>query len=143
VSKNKHFVKSLYTDRWEGVRDDGETVNDPTLEQIQDAIDTLDGKTRSSVLLKSGEAQMGISGGDDKRYVVFATFDNWQFSNLIDPTRPPGKTLLTTGGLEAEYPNRQAVDRDRAVRAARTFALEGRLEPALDWEEQETPIETG
>ena len=79
---------------------------------------------------------MGIGGGKDGKYIVYATPDNLIFYNLINPKAPPGKLFLVAGGQRGDYANKQCVGLQEVLRAAKTYADSGQLDPSLVWEKQ-------
>ena len=129
------FVTVLRIESWVRNMNQIREVMAPTLQQIEAAIRELDGETRNLLTLGTGSvAHMGIGGGPSS-YIVYATFDNDTFHNLIVPSAE-GVTRLVAGGQESEYPARLCVGIRQALAAARTFGAFGTLDPALSWETQ-------
>lgn len=130
------YVATLSVDLWDGPIDRGSEYHHPHLMDIENAIRSLDGRRRTLVVLGAeGAAHMAI-GGDGRRCVVYATFDNVNFYNLVAPESGSGMVQLIVGGQEGEYSARHVVDIETAVRAARTFAQVGALDEAYRWDEQ-------
>lgn len=77
-----------------------------------------------------GEQHLAVGGGSG-RYVVYATFDNCDFLNLLAATVDDGSVLLNAGGQEGDYSARQIVDLTQAEKAARAFFAGLRLDPRL------------
>jgi hypothetical protein len=123
-------------DRWRGMLNDEWHVDQPSWDEAEDAIRRLDASTYTIVMIESiGEQHLAVGGGAG-RYVVYATFDNYDFWNLLGDGGAGGRTLLNAGGQDGDYPVRQIVDLEQACRAARTFFLGLRLDPSLWWEKQ-------
>ncbi|HEY4243555.1 MAG TPA: Imm1 family immunity protein [Kofleriaceae bacterium] len=127
---------AIHGDRWHGVLNDCWRVDSPSWDDVDAAIGRLDGKSYTIVTLQGpGEQHLTVGGGDGQ-YVVYGTFDNNEFWNLLNPKDEGGTALLNAGGQEGDYPARQIVDRENARAAARTFLEKLQLEPSLRWENQ-------
>ncbi|MDC3982186.1 Imm1 family immunity protein [Polyangium jinanense] len=127
---------SIHGDKWHGVLNDEWHVDRPSWDDVDKAIRRLDAKTYTIVTVQGpGEQHLAIGGGSG-RYIVYATFDNCEFWNLLSTDSTNGMVLLNAGGQEGDYPAAQIVDQEQARTAARTFLLDLRLEPSLRWERQ-------
>jgi Immunity protein Imm1 len=104
---------------------------------IEAAIRELDGQRKTLVTLEiDDETHMAIGGGNENNYIVYATFDNKSFYNLIDHYRSDTDKAIVVGGQMGIYPAQSCIKLDQAIQAAKTFALTGKLEPALNWEKE-------
>jgi hypothetical protein len=135
------YISSLWADEWVSYYDQRRhDTGHPTLDQIEAAIRQLDGRRRTAIGLDVDDvAYMGIAGGNDGKYIVFATYDNEQFFNLTLPGAPfPPEAMvrLVTGGQAGDFPANRCLDVEVALRAAKTFAVDGTLDPSLTWERQ-------
>ena len=85
--------KTLVVTHMDGPEDrDPAEVENPSWPEIEAAIRRLDGDSYSLLLLGIGPAEvphMAIGGGDQGRYIVYATPDNKVFHKLINPQAPP------------------------------------------------------
>ena len=125
------------------IETDNETIDNPTWEQVEQAIRSLDAQTVTEVLLApaaplgppEGDHHMGIGGGRDGRYVVFVTEDNLHFWNLQDPDRAADKTpfVMTVGGQAGDYVEAQCVSHQTVLMAAREYFLHGSRANGLNW----------
>jgi hypothetical protein len=109
----------------------------PTWPDIERAIRRLDGDGCSMVSLGIGPPpvpHMAIGGGENGKYIVYATEDNQKFLTLVNPGAPAGKCLLVAGGQRGEYDLRICVDLSAALEAAREYAESGQLATTLTWE---------
>ena len=79
---------------------------------------------------------MSIGGGAGK-YLVYVTFDNENFSYLINPTKSGDADTLVVGGQEGIYPGKWCVDLTIAMKAAKYFAALGSIEKSVVWERDE------
>ncbi len=130
------FASELSADRWDGYDENRTEIQSPTLADIERAVHKLDGEEYTSVILGAeGETHFAVSGGSAGRYVVYATFDNMTFHNLLGPGDKSDTVYLTAGGQEGDYPGNTIVDRETALAAALTFAESGELDSSLTWEE--------
>jgi hypothetical protein len=127
---------SMRYDRWDGVVDGGGEVDEPSWEAVNEAIRRLDAVTYTLVTIGFPDERHLAVGGGAGRYVVYATFDNRDFWNLLGVEGGDQMVLLSAGGQEGDYRAAQIVGLDEALAAARTFLIEQRLESSLRWEQQ-------
>lgn len=121
----------------EDLLDQGRTIKNPSLDQVEQAIRALNGGNRTIVTVAIGrDAHLAVGGGSDDRYVVYATFDNVTFHNLQGQRTENGTVLLNVGGQEGEYPAKTIVEIEVALTAARSFSRNARLDPSLNWVEE-------
>lgn len=127
----------MVADRWEGLRNNASVVVEPTWEAIAGAIKALDGSVRTmvSIVYRHPSFMQVAGGGDDGLYVVQVTADGERFKVATRDFSPTVKVMITAGGQEGEYLARRCVELATALRAARTFASSGALEPAINWED--------
>lgn len=110
-------------------------VEKPSWNQIEKAIRELDGKNQTLVTLGiNDDTYMSIGGGENK-YIVTATFDNFNFYVSIDSAKSQQIDTLVAGGQKGNYPANQCVDLLHCLLAARTFTEAGKLDDLLTWEE--------
>lgn len=127
---------AIHGDSWRGVLNDEWRVDDPSWDDVSKAIGRLDAKTFTMVTIQGpGEQHLAVGGGAG-RYVVYATFDNCDFWNLLVATADDGTVLLNAGGQEGDYPACQIVDLHQAETAAQAFFVGLQLDPSLRWEKQ-------
>jgi Immunity protein Imm1 len=131
--------KMLAVTRMEGPEDyNPAELDNPTCEDIEAAIRRLDGDSCSLLILGIGNPptpHMAIGGGEHGRYIVYATPDNIVFHKLIDPDAGAGKCLMVAGGQRGNYDLELCVSLTRALRAAKSYAETGGLDPTLTWRE--------
>jgi Immunity protein Imm1 len=129
------FIKNLSTDLWGGpaeVEDDD--IPAPSWQQIEAAIRALDGKRRTMVTLcADGESHLTVGGGSSNRYVVYMTFDNTKFLNLMAGDRGDKTVTLFVGGQDSLFSDDTVVDLTLALRAAKAFTETGQPDPSCKW----------
>jgi hypothetical protein len=127
-------VKCLSTDIWDESADEDEDVTNPSWQQIEFAIRALDGKKRTIVTLSAGgEWHLAVGGGSSNRYVVYMTFDNMSFLNLLSREKADRTVTLFVGGQDSLFPDNTVVDIALALRAAKAFAETGQADPSCKW----------
>ena len=131
------FISKFSTENWQGNQNHGSIKEAIDWNEIEAAIGELDGHRRTLVTLETGgETHMAIGGGAGK-YLVYITFDNENFSYLIDSTKSGGAEALVVGGQEGIYPGKWCVDLTTTLKAARSFAELGSIERSVLWERGE------
>ena len=129
------YVRSISADRWADVYNYEEKTASPEIADLHRLVKRLDGKEYTIVTLSGdGDAHMAIGGGAGQ-YVVYATYDNMKFWNLLSAAPSKNMVLLNVGGQEGDYPSRHVVSIDMALQAARVFLETGQLDHTLIWED--------
>ena len=135
------FVLYLLVEKWISTRNEGKSIEKPIWSQIEAAIRELDGRSKTLVTLGADdETYMIVGGGESEKYVVFTTFDNISFHNLVDLSKPDATEKLVVGGQEGIYPAKLCVDLLPCLLAARTFTESGKLDTLLSWQEDESLV---
>ena len=128
------FISEFSVEDWQGIQNKGSVQPVKEWQQIEVAINQLDGHHRTLVTLEAeGETHMAIGGGEGK-YLVYLTFDNEQFHYAVEPSNPNGDESLVVGGQEGLYPAKLFVNKDIAMKTAKTFAELGVMEKSVIWE---------
>ncbi|MGA1410109.1 MAG: hypothetical protein ACO37W_10280, partial [Prochlorotrichaceae cyanobacterium] len=79
------FISKFSVEDWQGTQNKGSVQAAKNWQQIQEAIEQLDGRRRTLVTLETdGEAHMAIGGGAT-RYFIYVTFDNEEFYYVANP----------------------------------------------------------
>lgn len=135
------YVTRLSLDDWDTGDGEGAEIANPELEDIDAAIRGLDGDRRTLAILAvdGSDTHMAVGGGERGTYIVYVTYNNEEFFNLIDPDAPSSedKVTLYIGGQEGDYATKYCVNLGIALQAAVGFAVDGSLDRSLAWERQE------
>jgi hypothetical protein len=129
-------ARRLYGDHWDGVLNHEWYIDAPSTDDFEHMLQRLDARRYTMLTLQGdGEQHMAIGGGAG-RYVVYATFDNDEFWNLLCRTSAEGIVLLNAGGQEGDFPAMQVVSIEQARAAGHAFLEACRLDPEQRWERQ-------
>ena len=131
------FISKFSTENWQGNQNHGSIKEAINWTEIETAIRELDGHRRTLVTLETdGETHMTIGGGASK-YLVYVTFDNENFSYLINQIKSGNDETLVVGGQEGIYPGKWCVDLTIALKVAKSFAEIGSIDKSVIWERDE------
>jgi hypothetical protein len=142
------FAKHLDYDEWaaEVVRPGylHREIAHPDWARIEAAIRALDGDARTDVVLGASNENpadtphMMIGGGNEGRYIVYATYDGRRLFDLLrsdaGSESDDEDMRVVAGGQEGIFSASNVVDLATALAAARAFALDGELAPGLNWD---------
>jgi hypothetical protein len=121
------MIQLLRVCEWRGDRRIDHEAPDPTWEEVEKAIRTLNNRDVNDVYLSADaedDEEFLCIGGGDGRYVVTGAFEE-TFPTVVDPGRGSGEEPLVVGGQEGSYPSRMIVSLDVALRAARSYYESG------------------
>ncbi|MCY7390154.1 MAG: hypothetical protein LH647_01235 [Leptolyngbyaceae cyanobacterium CAN_BIN12] len=128
------FISKVSVEDWQGNQNKGSVQPAKEWQQIEAAINQLDGNHRTLVTLEAeGETHMAVGGGKGK-YLVYLTFDNERFHYVVEPSKPDVDENLVVGGQEGIYPAKLCVDKNTVLKAAKAFAERGAMEKSVIWE---------
>lgn len=129
--------RTLFGDRWDVDYSFEWRDEDATRNEFESALGRLDAKTYTMLTIQAeGEAHLTIAGGNGQ-YMVYATFDNEDFWNLIRSEEVSGTVILNAGGQEGDYPARQVVSMSEAHAAGLFFLNSCRIDFSHNWEKQQ------
>jgi hypothetical protein len=114
-----------------------ESLENPTWEQVRDAIHNLDGAARSSLLLVASDGASITVGGGQGRFHVSTQSEPGSVTasaSLIDSSRGEVEEDIVLGGSLTTLPACYIVDEERVLRSVHRFCHDGVLDPALEWE---------
>lgn len=110
------------------------SIKEPDWGRIEELIRQLNGEDKSLLTLNRGDEVPHMSiGGGGGQYVAYVTFDNVQFYTVTIPDNADDKILMFVGGQMGEYQQKQCSDLSTVLRAAKTFAEKGELDPSVNW----------
>ena len=128
------IMRRLLGDHWEGVLNHEWTVEKASSADLDRALDRLDARTYTMIIVQLGGEQHLTIGGGAGQYVVYATFDNEEFWNLLRTQAPASTVLLNVGGQQGDFPAAQVVDKEQARVAGHVFLNACLLNPTQQWE---------
>jgi hypothetical protein len=129
-------VRRILGDHWEGVLNREWSIDEASSADLDRALDQLDALTYTMVTIQAdGERHLTIGGGAGQ-YVVYATFDNEEFWNLLRSQPTVGTVLLNAGGQQGDFPTAHVVDKEQARAAGRAFLDACHLDPTQQWQKQ-------
>lgn len=112
----------LSLDAWDGPRVSFRRTDNPTVQQVLDAVDQLDGEIHTEVSLTRDEPweQLTIGGGPEY-FLVSGEGRDESFPHLTNPDAPEGKIELVCGGQSAEFELHEVVSREMVTGAVEQF----------------------
>ena len=126
----------IHGDRWDGALNDEWQVDRASDSDFEEALLRLDAQVYTMLTIwDEDDAGLTIGGGAG-RYVVYATFGNEDFWNLLRSEPADGMVLLNAGGQEGDFPANRVVDIEQAAAAGRVFLYSRRLDPSQRWQKQ-------
>jgi Immunity protein Imm1 len=129
------FITKISVEDWIDNQNKGCEIKASIWSEIELAIKSLDGQTKTLATLETdGETHMLIGGGQGK-YVVYATFDNEIFYSLIDPSKSDQDESVVVGGQKGLYPAKFCVDLETVLQSAQKFAEFGEMLKSAVWEQ--------
>lgn len=127
----------ISADHWSGLENDEEEIGSPALDDLYRLINALNAKDRTLVCLGGQHGSHLAIGGGGGQYIVYISDPNQQHWNLIAESEDRQAVIsLIAGGQDGDYPARQVVDKNSAIKAAASFFLKGERDPSLHWELQ-------
>ncbi len=103
---------------------------------VRGQVRRLDGRRRTLVTIRKGDAHLGVGGDGESGLVVYASFDDRTFYQLVSRSAGPVRAVeIVAGGQPGKYQREHVVGRDDAIHAAHVFAATGRLADDLRWAE--------
>jgi Immunity protein Imm1 len=127
---------TLSGDQWSGIYNQEWQHESPSSDDFSNALRNLDALKHTMLTIHADdEAHLTIAGGNS-RYVVYATFDNEEFWNLLGSGKSTEIVMLNAGGQEGDFPARQVVDLNQAMSAGLAFLGSQQLDSFQKWERQ-------
>lgn len=113
---------------------------DPTLGELLGAIEALDGKGHTGLLLRPTEPTqpyLAIAGGHEGMYVVFIAIDGEFAKHVVNPSVPKGTddVRIRCGGQMSDMDLHFLVSKEEAIKAAEYYFAHSGACPGLAWEE--------
>ena len=129
------LISDMTTEKWIDNKNESKLIKNPNWQQIQTAINELDGQSKTLVTIAIDDEQyLTIGGGKLGKYVVCLTFDNMTFYHLINTGKKTEIQKLIIGGQLGAYPDKICVDFASVILATKTFVNTGERCGSLLWE---------
>ena len=129
------FIKTIIEEGISAKEKDDIVTTCTELVQVKQAIDRLNGESKTAVVLKLDEDNlMIIGGGTNKKYVVFSKLDgkSYYMANKFPVTSEP--MMITVAKQKGKYPARRCLGIDMVLESAKHFAHRGVLAQTFNWE---------
>ncbi len=120
-------------DRWQALVDHEWRVDSASAADFDRVLDRLDAHVYTLITIHAEGGKHLAIGGGDGRYVVYATFDDEVFWNLLSTNPGTGTVLLSAGGQEGDFPAERIVSKEQARAAGHAFLAAGRLDARQRW----------
>ena len=132
-------IKEVSYDYWIRGKDNGEMIENPTWEDVEKMILSLDGWNRTLVTFGNYDegCYMAIGGGKNGKYIAYASYDDEEkIYNLINQTGSEKELVeLVVGGQRGNFPERNCVSQDMVLSAAKKFFQTQEVDQNMEWEE--------
>lgn len=106
----------------------------PGPSDVESRIQGLNGVDRTLVTVYRDESHLAVGGSADDGLVVYCTFDNEVFWQLLGETDSDEPIQVVAGGQAGSYPARHVVTLAAALTAANEFSRTGTRDAGLRWE---------
>jgi hypothetical protein len=130
------IVKSLdLTDHASDFPFGEERINNPSVEQVEEAVRSLNGKSRSCLGLHIDEDHyLAVGGGGGGHYVVQFFPDMFRLINSNVSANSDREIRLVVD-QKGWFSEKECVPTELALQAARHYALTGQMDKDLNWEQ--------
>lgn len=129
VGSTGAFVQLLTFERAGGPPGEEAVSAEDVCERFATHVRELDGSTRTLVTAYGGDrAHLAVGGDATQGVVAYATIDNVHFYQLVGEFRPGVLVRVVAGGQPGDYPGGVVVAAEDAIRAARSFLIDGELD---------------
>ena len=129
------FIKKIIEENLSGKESEDIVRENPELIQVKEAIDKLNGETKTGVVLeRDAENFMIIGGGKNNKYIVYAQLKGKMYimANKFDVLKAPIELIV--GGKKSMYPSKRCMNLEMVLESAKHFADRGSLAQTFNWE---------
>ena len=120
-----------------GSRDDSISVENPTWDCAREAIESLNGKERDSVILEGeGDQYLGVSGGNEGRYVVGGYHEDFGSFLAACGPKSQGTLEVSVSGDYNPFSHCYVINLQKTIELARVFFESGSLKEDGNWMSQ-------
>jgi hypothetical protein len=128
------YVKALEYDCWKGAVKIDKKRNHPSIEEIKNSINSIDGvECQGVILFGKEENDLAVGGGAHGKYVVYYSSANGEIFTLLSDGASEDVCTLLVGGQEGRYRGNIVVNLESVLTAVRTFTKTGKLDSKLKW----------
>jgi len=130
------FIKKIIEENRTGAEENEDIVSECSeLPPVKDAIDRLNGETKTAVVLeKDSNNYMIVGGGNGGKYIVYAEVKGKMYIMSNKFPIPKGPIELTVGGKTSSYEVKHCMGLDMVLEAAKHYADRGALAQTFNWE---------
>jgi len=123
---------------WHGVGYDSTFVEEPSIDQLTEAVRSLNGGDRNDLYVRSSSGEwMGLGGGPDQVMVTFADGEEGPFYEAVTGAEPSGDMVrIVVGGQGIDLSPHMLLSPDQAIRAVTEFVASGHRPTNLTWTPQ-------
>jgi hypothetical protein len=129
------FIRKIIEENQAG-KDSEDIVSEANeLIQVKEAVDRLNGETKTGVVLeRDSDNFMVIGGGKNNKYVVYAQVKGrvYFMTNKFDVVKAPIEVIVA--GRKGNYASKKCMNLEMALQAAKHFADRGVLAQTFNWE---------
>ncbi|HEY6345535.1 MAG TPA: Imm1 family immunity protein [Bryobacteraceae bacterium] len=130
------FIDKIVADNWKGAKNTNQKYTCRNVGDAIEAIERLNGRNFTQVVLKGKDAALIVGGGNGGRYSVeLALGEDKDFYTLVNPkTTGDQDVTIVTGGQAGAFPANQCVSLAFVLKAVEDFFVHGQPSSALTWE---------
>jgi len=125
-------IKKMEYDNWINSLSNDTEIENPTWEQIEKAIKSLDADQHTMVILTS-DTQSLIIGGGQGQYIITVLFGDDNHVSARRKSPIDGDIELNIGGQTVFYSKRLVLDFALAIHVVMIFWQKEILDPNLEW----------
>jgi hypothetical protein len=131
------YINQIIEENLKGSEKEEIVTQPKELVEVKDAIERLNGETKTGVVLKKDDTNyMIVGGGKDNKYVVYAHVNARMYimANKFDVPKPSLEMIV--GGKKKIFPSKRCLNLKMVLEGAKHFADRGTLAQTFNWEIQ-------
>lgn len=127
------MIERLETDEWDKRNNVGILIENPSLFEIVDKLNKLDGvKLDTVTLYKNTDEFLAVGGGNNGKYVLSIITIEKTFE-LSNEGFGENRVLISVGGQDGEFPEYMIVNKATVEQAVKYYYENGLPDPDLNW----------